>query len=62
MTLTALIVDDQELVRTGLRAILAAQPDIDVVAEAGDGLKAVSAVQRLRVGGDATRCRREGLS
>ena len=47
MTLTVLIVDDQELVRTGLRAILAAQPDIDVVAEAGDGLQAVSAVQRL---------------
>ena len=47
MTLSVLIVDDQELVRTRLRAILAAQPDIDVIAEAGDGLQAVSTVQRL---------------
>ncbi len=36
-----LIADDQALVRGGFRAILATQPDIDVVAEAGDGAEAV---------------------
>ncbi|HJB63670.1 MAG TPA: response regulator transcription factor [Candidatus Microbacterium pullistercoris] len=35
------ITDDQELVRMGLRMMLEAQPDIDVVAEAGDGQAAV---------------------
>jgi DNA-binding NarL/FixJ family response regulator len=35
-----LIADDQELVRTGFRVILAAEPDIDVVAEAADGEQA----------------------
>ena len=32
-----LLVDDQELVRGGFRVILDAQPDIEVVGEAGDG-------------------------
>jgi DNA-binding NarL/FixJ family response regulator len=41
MTTRVLVADDQELVRTGLVAVLAAQPDIDVVAEAADGLQAV---------------------
>jgi DNA-binding NarL/FixJ family response regulator len=36
-----MIVDDQEMIRIGLRAILEAQEGIDVVAEAGDGLRAV---------------------
>ncbi|GGD43802.1 DNA-binding response regulator [Microbacterium faecale] len=35
------ITDDQELVRMGLRMMLEAQPDIDVVAEADDGHAAV---------------------
>jgi len=35
------IVDDQELVRMGLRMMLDAQPDIEVVAEASDGREAV---------------------
>jgi DNA-binding NarL/FixJ family response regulator len=35
------LVDDQELVRTGFRMVLDAQPDIDVVGEAGDGGQAV---------------------
>lgn len=43
-----LICDDQELVRTGYATILAAQPDLDVVGEAGDGRAAVSAAGRLR--------------
>jgi DNA-binding NarL/FixJ family response regulator len=38
---TVLIVDDQEMIRVGLRAILDAQPDLEVVGEAGDGLQAV---------------------
>jgi DNA-binding NarL/FixJ family response regulator len=36
-----ILVDDQELVRTGFRMVLDAQPDIDVVGEAGDGGQAV---------------------
>ncbi len=36
-----LLADDQELVRLGLRMILEAQEDIEVVAEAGDGEQAV---------------------
>jgi DNA-binding NarL/FixJ family response regulator len=35
------LVDDQELVRIGFRMVLDAQPDIDVVGEAGDGGQAV---------------------
>jgi DNA-binding NarL/FixJ family response regulator len=35
------LVDDQELVRTGFRMVLDAQPDIEVVGEAGDGARAV---------------------
>jgi DNA-binding NarL/FixJ family response regulator len=36
-----LIVDDQTIVRAGFAALLAAQPDIDVVGECGDGREAV---------------------
>ncbi|MEV0198436.1 response regulator transcription factor [Nonomuraea sp. NPDC050691] len=39
------VADDQELVRGGFSMILDAQPDIDVVAEAGDGVAAVAAVR-----------------
>jgi DNA-binding NarL/FixJ family response regulator len=35
------LVDDQELVRAGFRMVLDAQPDIDVVGEAGNGLAAI---------------------
>ena len=35
MTVRVLVADDQELVRTGLSMILDAQPDIDVVGQAG---------------------------
>ncbi|GAA4950596.1 response regulator [Actinoplanes utahensis] len=42
-----LIVDDQELIRTGFRMILTAR-GIDVVGEAGDGAAAVEAERRLR--------------
>jgi DNA-binding NarL/FixJ family response regulator len=40
------IVDDQELVRMGLRMVLDAQPDVSVVAEAGDGAAAVALAAR----------------
>jgi DNA-binding NarL/FixJ family response regulator len=43
-----LLVDDQELVRTGFRMILEAEPDIDVVGEVGDGASAVAAAKQLR--------------
>ncbi|CAN5465642.1 response regulator transcription factor [soil metagenome] len=43
-----LIADDQELVRTGLRMILNAQDDIEVVGEAVDGEQAVEMAQALR--------------
>jgi len=42
------VVDDQALVRGGFRAILSAQPDIDVVGEAGTGQDAVAAVRELQ--------------
>ena len=43
-----LVGDDQGLVRAGFRMILEAQPDIEVVGEAADGLDAVEAARRLR--------------
>ncbi|GAB1824145.1 response regulator transcription factor [Herbidospora sp. RD11066] len=43
-----LIADDQELVRTGFRMILDAQPDIEVVATVADGAAAVAEARRLR--------------
>ena len=39
-----LIADDQALVRTGFRVILTAEPDLEVVGEAGDGREAIEAV------------------
>jgi len=44
-----MIVDDQEMIREGLRAILAAQADIEVVADAGDGLSAITLIAGLNV-------------
>jgi DNA-binding NarL/FixJ family response regulator len=43
-----LIADDQALVRTGFRVILDAEPDLQVVGEAGDGREAVDLVQQKR--------------
>ncbi|NND76089.1 MAG: response regulator transcription factor [Ilumatobacter sp.] len=42
------IADDQDLVRTGLRTILNAQPDIEVVGEAANGRDAVALARELR--------------
>ena len=43
-----LLVDDQALVRAGFRMILDAEPDMEVVGEAGDGREAVDQVRLLR--------------
>ncbi|HET9658224.1 MAG TPA: response regulator transcription factor [Kineosporiaceae bacterium] len=48
MSVRVLLADDQELVRTGLKLILDAQPGIDVVAEARDGAEAVELARELR--------------
>ena len=40
-----LLADDQELVRSGLRMILGAEPDLEVVAEAADGDEAIAAAR-----------------
>ena len=41
MTIRVLLADDEELVRTGLRMILGAEPDLEVVGEATNGEEAV---------------------
>ena len=43
-----LIADDQALVRAGFRVMLEAQPDLEVVGEAGDGREAIEAARVLR--------------
>ena len=48
MTVRVLVADDQALVRAGFVALLAAQEDVDVVAEAADGEQAVELARRLR--------------
>ena len=44
-----LLADDQTLVRTGFRAILGAEPDIEVTAEAADGREAIEQTAVFRV-------------
>jgi DNA-binding NarL/FixJ family response regulator len=44
-----LLADDHAMVRRGLRLILDAEPDLRVVAEAGDGLEALQLVRRMEV-------------
>ncbi|MET7452843.1 response regulator transcription factor [Streptomyces sp. NPDC005574] len=48
MPITVLLVDDEPLVRVGLRAVLESQPDIEVVGEAADGAAVIPLVRRLR--------------
>lgn len=48
MTIRVVLADDQPLVRTGLRTILALDPDIEVVGEAVDGRDAVAVVRRTK--------------
>ncbi|NQW92185.1 response regulator transcription factor [Curtobacterium sp. VKM Ac-2861] len=47
-TITVLLVDDQVLVRAGLRALLDAEPGMTVIGEAGDGDDAVDLARSLR--------------
>jgi two-component system response regulator NreC len=46
-TLRVLVAEDHAIVREGIRRLLAAEPDIEVVGEAGDGEAAVDLVQSL---------------
>jgi DNA-binding NarL/FixJ family response regulator len=48
MTVKVLLVDDEELVRFGLRTVLEASGDFEVVGEAGDGAAGVKAARELR--------------
>lgn len=43
---TIILADDHALVRAGIRSLLESLPDVEVVAEAGDGLEAVEIVRR----------------
>lgn len=45
-TTRVLLVDDEELVRTGLRMVLGADPGLEVVGEAGDGAEALRLLDR----------------
>jgi len=48
MKTRVLLADDHALVRSGLRALLEAEPDIEVVGEAEDGASVVEASRKLR--------------
>ncbi len=48
MTIQLLLADDHTVLRTGLKMLLNAQPDIKVVGEAADGEEAISLTERLR--------------
>jgi len=59
-----LLADDQEMVRHGFRLVLDSQPDMQVVAEAADGVAAVDQARHLRpdvVVADIRMPRRDGL-
>ncbi len=49
MTVRVMLVDDQALLRTGFRMVLDAQPDMEVVAEAGDGAEALEKLRATAV-------------
>lgn len=49
MSVRVMLVDDEALVRSGLRMMLEPEQDLEVVAEAGDGAEAITAADRHRV-------------
>ncbi|MBV1941557.1 response regulator transcription factor [Streptomyces sp. BV286] len=49
MPIRVMLVDDQVLLRTGFRMVLAAQPDMEVVGEAGDGVEALQVLRTTEV-------------
>ncbi|MGP4001842.1 response regulator [Streptomyces sp. 8N706] len=49
MSIRVMLVDDQVLLRTGFRMVLQAQPDMEVVAEAGDGTEALEVLRGTTV-------------
>ena len=48
MPIRIVVADDHAVVRKGLRAFLAYDAELDVVAEAGDGAEAVRLARELR--------------
>jgi DNA-binding NarL/FixJ family response regulator len=48
MSIKVLLADDQAMIRAGLRMILEAEPDIEIVGEAEDGQRAIDSVLRLK--------------
>lgn len=48
-----MLVDDQELIRTGFRLVLLSEPDITVIAEAGDGREALATLAQRSGDGEA---------
>ncbi|GHJ47212.1 DNA-binding response regulator [Catellatospora sp. TT07R-123] len=48
MTVRVLLVDDQPLIRAGLRVLMADSPDLEVIGEAGSGAQAVAQVAEAR--------------
>ncbi|WP_431902426.1 response regulator [Nonomuraea sp. bgisy101] len=48
MTISVALVDDEAMIRVGLRMVLSGEPDIEVVGEASDGVEALGLVARTR--------------
>ena len=46
--ISVVVVDDEPLIRSGLRAIIDAEPDLSVVGEAGDGAEVLPVARRTR--------------
>lgn len=61
-TIRVLVADDEPMIRAGVRAVLTTAPDIEVVAEAGDGREAVELVRRHRLSVAVLDIRMPGLN